>query len=154
MSMERDLDKALNYSMTPEAFVSRGVTDLAIQEILIFCFSNLNICQISSSMVTAKNTKKRPASTKLESKPKKRSTAEEPPEVTLKSTEKKRSRPVTHAFPIVEESDSESWGGVDDGGGSDDDGATGDEPLLDEDAMDVDEVAKTKVQKDPNGELF
>lgn len=110
-------------------------------------------------MVVPKGGKKRSAATKLESQPKRRSAEKEIPEVTSKLAEKKRSRPVTHAFPIVEESDSdldeggsENWKDVDE---EEEDGAMDDEPLIDEDAMDVDEAAnvdgKAKIQKDSNG---
>ncbi|KAF5346526.1 hypothetical protein D9756_010027 [Leucocoprinus leucothites] len=108
-------------------------------------------------MVAAKNKKKRPASTKLESQPKRRSTEKEFPDIS-KSKEKKRSRPVTHAFPIVEESDSDleegssgDWEDLGDEG--QDDAIIDDEALLDEDAMAVDEgtmVDTKQVQKDPN----
>ncbi|KAF9451432.1 ARM repeat-containing protein [Macrolepiota fuliginosa MF-IS2] len=107
-------------------------------------------------MVVPKGGKKRPAATKLESKPKRRSSEKEIPSVTPKSTEKKRSRPITHAFPVIEEPDSdleedgsENWEDVD--GEEDGDEVMDDEPLLDEDAMDVDEGTVTaKTQKDPN----
>lgn len=107
-------------------------------------------------MVRAKNTKKRPAPTSLESKPKRRSTEKELPEKS--TTEKKRSRPVTHAFPIIEESDSdleeEEEGDWEDVEGEDDDAVMDDEPFSDDaDTMNVDDepTAARQAPKDPNG---
>ncbi|KXN85890.1 Pumilio homology domain family member 6 [Leucoagaricus sp. SymC.cos] len=108
-------------------------------------------------MVATKNTKKRQALMKLESNSKRRSTEKDEPEDPSKSTGKKRSRPVTHTFPIVEESDSD----LEDGGSGDledaveegeDDSAMDDGPLINDDEMDVDEgVTEEKpVQKNPN----
>lgn len=91
-------------------------------------------------MVAQKNNRKRPAPSKLESKPKRRSAEPE-------SAEKKRSRPVTHTFLIVEESDSDD---VDEDENVD--VAADDEPLIDDDAMEVE--AETNPPKDPNGTLL
>lgn len=94
-------------------------------------------------MVAQKNNKKRSAPTKLESKAKRRN---DETEILEKTVEKKRSRPVTHTFPIVEESDSEDVGEDEDA-----DIAMEDEPLIDQDAMEVE--GETNVPKDPNGVL-
>ncbi len=116
-------------------------------------------------MAARKNTKKRPATTKLESKPtKKRSVGEENHGVPPKPVEKKRSRPVTHTFPIIEEEESDSdsekedsegndWEVIDEDEGNEGDDAVmdDDEPPIDEDAMDIDGTTKPKVPKDPNG---
>ncbi|EKM77539.1 hypothetical protein AGABI1DRAFT_77037 [Agaricus bisporus var. burnettii JB137-S8] len=91
-------------------------------------------------MVAQKNNKKRSAPTKLESKAKRRN---DETEILEKTVEKKRSRPVTHTFPIVEESDSEDVGEDEDA-----DIAMEDEPLIDQDAMEVE--GETNVPKDPN----
>jgi len=95
--------------------------------------------------------KKRQKTSKLESKPKRYNTGTEAPDSFSKST--KRSRPVTHSFPIVEESDSEEgssgeWDGVPDEGQ-----ISINDDLLDENKMDVDEGAtkKRQAQKEPNG---
>jgi len=95
--------------------------------------------------------KKRQKTSKLGSKPKRHSTGTEASDSFSKST--KRSRPVTHSFPIVEESDSEErsseeWDGV-----SDERHSSIDDDLSDEDKMDVDENAtkKRQAQKEPNG---
>ena len=95
--------------------------------------------------------KKRQKTSKLESKPKRRKKVTEAPDSFSKPT--KRSRPVTHSFPIVEESDSEErssgeWDDVPDEGHS-----SVNDDLLDENQMDVDESAtkKRQAQKEPNG---
>lgn len=114
---------------------SKCVTDMDANFCSILPFS-------SPAMAAQKNNKKRSAPTDLESKPKRRSAETELP----RPAEKKRSRPVTHTFPIVEESDSED---VDEGG--DADVAVDDEPPTDENAMEVE--TEINQQKDPNGML-
>jgi len=97
--------------------------------------------------------KKRQKTSKLESKLKRRSTGAEAPDSFSKST--KRSRPVTHSFPTVEESDSEerSSGEWDDVPDVDEGHSSINDDLLDENKMDVDKGAteKRKAQKEPNG---
>jgi pumilio family protein 6 len=103
-------------------------------------------------MVAAKNNKKRSETTKLESERKRRST--EKKELPVKPSEKKRSRPITHTFPIVEESDSDvKEGESSDMEDADDDNVNGVEPVVDEEAMDVDKEEKEgrQVSRDPNG---
>jgi pumilio family protein 6 len=98
-------------------------------------------------MVLAKNTKKRQAPTKLQSQPKRRSTEKEIPakSTATTTTEKKRSRPVTHVFPIIEESDSDLEDEAEEG---DDDDVNMDDDGEDEIKVDVD---ANPTPKDPNG---
>jgi len=105
-------------------------------------------------MVATEIGKKRQKTTNLESKSKRHSAGKKSPDDEF-SMSTEWSRPVTHSFPIVEESESEleegssgEWDGVHDEGHS----FKGDEPL-DENTMDVDQgaIENRQPQKEPNG---
>ncbi|KAL9709456.1 Pumilio y domain member 6 [Leucoagaricus gongylophorus] len=104
-------------------------------------------------MVATEIGKKRQKTTNLESKSKRHNAGKKSPDDEF-SMSTEWSRPVTHSFPIVEESESEleegssgEWDGVHDEGHS----FKGDEPL-DENTMDVDQgaIGNRQPQKEPN----
>ena len=105
-------------------------------------------------MIATEIGKKRQKTTNLESKSKRHNAGKKSPDDEF-SMSTEWSRPVTHSFPIVEESESEleegssgEWDGVHDEGHS----FKGDEPL-DENTMDVDQgaIGNRQPQKEPNG---